>query len=359
MGDDSELASIPPPPGTTDNPPLPPNPPSPLSKNEETNHGVQPNWTHYYYNNFYQQQYAQYYQQLSYMMPGYNYQAYLNQFNKKDDKVQPPLPPCSPNPPLPNSNNNRPQPLLNQPKQFGHIRFQLNTKRLPQNNAILQLNNSPNSGASKKKRKRNRNNQYNLQNNNFTAPPLPPPELTPPKPAPPPETMPPEPPLPPPIEESKPPLPQESPENSQNGFGNPSDDWPESLKDYVHRSYAKCVTAIDKNQVEIILKGKITQAYQNSQLHKDWSREPLPNIHSERPSFTGQAKTVTGQLSQFQNNKKKGISPGLGARLGARRSTLRGKSKSSSRSRSRSRSPAARKTSRSKSGSPKRNRPYR
>ncbi|CAG9860537.1 unnamed protein product [Phyllotreta striolata] len=358
MGDDSDLASIPPPPGTTENPPLPPNPPSPLSsKTENPNNQAVPNWSHYYYNNFYQQQqYAQYYPQL-YMMPGY-YQAYLNQFNKTDDKVQPPLPPESPNPPLPSSPADGS--LSNQPKQFG-IRFQLNTKRLPQNNGILLFNqknsNSPNSGASKKKRKRNRTNNFNNSQNNFSAPPLPPPELSPPKPAPPPETMPPEPPLPPPVEDKKPPLPpQESTENNaKNGYGNPSDDWPESLKDYVHRSYAKCKTAIDKNQVEIILKGKITQAYQNNQLHKDWSKEPLPNIHSERPAFTGQPKTVTGHLSQFQN-KKKGISPGLGARLGARATTLRGKSKSSSRSRSRS--PIGKKKSRSKSRSPKRNRSY-
>ncbi|KAJ8964334.1 hypothetical protein NQ314_004977 [Rhamnusium bicolor] len=331
---DSPVSAIPPPPGT-ENPPLPP-----LSPNNTPSNQQQPNWPPYYYNSYYNPQYAQYYQ--FYMMNGYNHQyaAYQAQLANKGegDKIQPPLPPRS-----------------------SFTKFQLNGKRLPNSNAIMQQSNSPNSGAAKKKRKRNRNNQNNQfnQQNNFNTPPLPPPELNLPKPAPPPETMPPEPPLPPLPDADKPPLPsadnQELSDTKppQNGFSNPSDDWPESLKDYVHRSYAKCKTAIDKNQVEIILKGKITQAYQSGQLNKDWSKESLPNIHSERQAFTGQVKTVPGQLAQFQNNKK-GLSPGLGARLGARASTLRGKSRSSSRSRSRSRSPAERRTSRSRSRSPRR-----
>ncbi|KAG5876144.1 hypothetical protein JTB14_021077 [Gonioctena quinquepunctata] len=289
------------------------------------------------------------------MMQNYNSYSPFAQFvDKKENKIQPPLPP---GPPLPNTPTNTPRPpLLNTPKQFGNIRFQLNGKRLPNNNAILQLNNSPNSGAAKKKRKRNRNNQnnqnqFNLMNN--FGPPLPPPELSQPKPAPPPEIVPPEPPLPPLPEETKPPEPTQEPPSETKCTPNPSDDWPESLKQYVHQCYAKCKTAIDKNQVEIILKGKITQAYQNGQLHKDWSQEPLPAVHSER-SFTGQVKTVPGQLSQFQITKK-GLSPGLGARLGARASTIRGENKSSSRSRSRS--PSRRKSrSRTRSRSPRRHR---
>lgn len=281
-------------------------------------------------------------------------QQQMLESNKSETKFVPPLPPGTPTvSPVSSPLISKP-PLLNTPKQFNPIRFALNGKRP---NGNLQQNNSLTSGAAKKKRKRNRNNQINnLQNQNFPLPPLPPPEQSAPKPAPPPETMPPSPPLPPLPDTTKPPPPQtpeKTPTTTNIVSNNPTDEWPPSLKDYVNRCYAKCKTNIDKNQVEIILKGKITHAYQMGQLHtKDWSSEPLPNIHSERPSLV--PKTVPGQLAQFQNSPKKGLSPAMGARLGARASTLRGTSRSSS-SRSRSRSPS-RKKCRSISRSPRRHR---
>lgn len=296
-----------------------------------------------------------------------NYPAYQNAIyhqvqqqmlenNKTDNnKFIPPLPPG----PVPPGLNNIPHiqkpPLLNTPKQFNSpIRFNINGKRFPNGN--LQQKTSLNSGSAKKKRKRNRNLQN--QNQNFAMPPLPPPEQSIPKPAPPPETMPPSPPLPPLPDTTKPP-PQQMPEDAPPPppsplipptTNNPADEWPPSLKDYVSRCYAKCKTNIDKNQVEIILKGKITHAYQMGQLHtKDWTNEPLPNIHSERPSLI--TKTVPGTLAQYQTSPKKGLSVAMGARLGARASTLRGISRSSSRSRSGS---PLRKKSRSRSRSPRR-----
>merc|ERR1719391_92896 len=62
-----------------------------------------------------------------------------------------------------------------------------------------------------------------------------------------------------------------------------SDNWPDSLKEYVAKCFNKCHNEIDKDQVEIILKGKITKAASDGVLHtKDWSNEPLPaTLHSE------------------------------------------------------------------------------
>ncbi|XP_044270823.1 leukocyte receptor cluster member 8 homolog isoform X2 [Tribolium madens] len=310
-------------------------------------------WAYPMYNYDMSNYYHQFYLMNSY--PAYQSAIYhqvqqqmLENKPTTDTKFVPPLPPGTPTTSLPTPHISKP-PLLNTPKQFtttAPIRFNLSgTKR---QNGNLQQNNSLTSGAAKKKRKRNRNNQMNNLQNQFLLPPLPPPE---PKPAPPPETVPPEqPPLPPLPDTSKPPPPP--PAEKAPVSNNPTDEWPPSLKDYVNRCYAKCKTNIDKNQVEIILKGKITHAYQMGQLHtKDWSNEPLPNIHSERPTLV--PKTVPGQLAQFQNNTKKGLSPAMGARLGARASTLRGTSRSSSRSRSRS---PARKKSRSRSRSPRRHR---
>ncbi|KOC61399.1 Leukocyte receptor cluster member 8 like protein [Habropoda laboriosa] len=353
-----------------------------------------------------QQQQQQQHQQQQQQQQGNNQGKQLHQqppvpgtpMSLDDDSELPPLPPGPP-PSVQTSqqHNNQVQPSI-QP----HLGYMYNTfpygiwngmhsDMTQYNNQIrfnvqnkkngLPFSPSGNSGAAKKKRKRNKNlaAQFNnsFQANSTTTNFVPGPNLK--------TELPPLPPAqrevaapPPPTEESPAPITpaittvnNTTPSAGTPAVGTPSivttpspvGDWPDSLKNYVNRCYEKCKTAVDKDQVEIILKGKITRAANDGSLWvKDWDQEPLPSIHSERMTMTIKPQKPALKLNSLPNPlmntqgglRKPGLSTSLGARLGARLSVNHKRSRSRSRSRTRSRSRSksrSRSRSRSKSRS--------
>nr|CAG4649230.1 EOG090X0431 [Scapholeberis mucronata]SVE93540.1 EOG090X0431 [Scapholeberis mucronata] len=88
------------------------------------------------------------------------------------------------------------------------------------------------------------------------------------------------------------------------GSGMPCD-WPESLRKYVERCFDMCKSAVDKDLVELILKGKITAASREGiALTKDWDNEPLPNLSRENPG-----PKVTGSTALKAGTSGFSVSP--------------------------------------------------
>jgi hypothetical protein len=111
----------------------------------------------------------------------------------------------------------------------------------------------------------------------------------------------------------------------------PPDSWPESLRDYVNRAFSACLNELDKDRVEIILKGKLTIAHHEGNLFtKDWSTEPLPLLASppKKANNSINEKLITRSII---NNKER-----TNKRKDFKRKAMRSRSKSRSNSRSRS-----------------------
>lgn len=136
---------------------------------------------------------------------------------------------------------------------------------------------------------------------------------------------------------------------SSDGGGDNQDTWPESLKKYVNRAFDKCVMDVDKDQVQIFLKGKITKAFQDGTVwKKNWDTEPLPSVYSE--------SLKKDRLNNNNNNSTSSSSLTLPQRLGvganSQQSKAQSVSSSSSNNSSRRNRFPYRNRSKSKSSSP-------
>ena len=80
-------------------------------------------------------------------------------------------------------------------------------------------------------------------------------------------------------------------------------EWPESLRRYVTQCFSRCQTEIDKDQTEIILKGKLTRAFSDgSAFTVDWDNEQLPTLHSDKMKQQQQQQQPQQQPQSTPNN---------------------------------------------------------
>ncbi|XP_014243221.1 leukocyte receptor cluster member 8 homolog isoform X1 [Cimex lectularius] len=257
------------------------------------------------------------------------------QENKEKEETMSELPPLPPGPPPPQQNGfvpvqNQDQNNIQAARSFpqnntgnfqqGPIRFMMNVPRprinLNPTNPFNQNQGRPQgqnqtAGQKKNKKKKKKQQQQNQAHVTPSFPPLP-------------SAMPPLPPSPPPpppppvlkenqneIAKQPPPLPPLSQQNlpQQQGI-RALEEWPLSLRDYVNRCYAKCVTQMDKDRVGVILKGKLMRATNDGTLWvKDWYAEPLPLLDSDSKAMLNLKEKLKTSLAGRLGPKQKSPSP--------------------------------------------------
>lgn len=117
-------------------------------------------------------------------------------------------------------------------------------------------------------------------------------------------------------------------------------DWPQSLKDYVNQAFAKCKTDQEKDEVEHLLKAKLTVAYNNNTVWTtDWRTEP-PLVPVKTSVVAGRpASSPPPPAHTYKKSAKSLVRAKRVSRSRKHSSSSSSYRSSSSRSRSRSRSP--------------------
>lgn len=87
--------------------------------------------------------------------------------------------------------------------------------------------------------------------------------------------------------------------NNNNSRLAGSQHWPPEVQAYVNRAFDTVENEIDKDRIQIVLRGKIRGALHDGTFHlKDWNTEPLPVLSKMEP-LTGNKNPTA--FSSFQN----------------------------------------------------------